>query len=455
MILINPPSKQGYPFPSLGLLSIAAVLRKNGFKVNYIDINFDNQWKKKVIELSKTNKIFGITSNVLTIEPALRISEFLKNNIKGATVIFGGHYPSAEYKKLPQNLVDISVIGEGEKTALEIAKGKELNEINGIFWRDNGTEKLNKCREVIHNLDDLPFPAWDLGYFKKVNLPHNKNNPTVSIMTMRGCFNRCMYCSSFLIHRNVIRFHSVDWTIECIEYLYKIGVREIHIVDDNFTLDVQRVKNLCKQIIKRNFKDLFFAIPSGIRPDLGDREMFELMAKSNFYSICFAIETYNTATLLKAGKKVDISYVNEKLKWLDSLNITSTATFMIGLPFENEKIMKKSINFALSLPLDQALFFIAIPLPGTDLYSLIVKKGKFLYNECGYFKTGFFIGKATFELPELSAKTIENIYKLGYRKFYIRFSIVVRFLKKRVFSPAHFFRLIFKAFLVLIKGKQF
>ncbi|MEW6203484.1 MAG: radical SAM protein [bacterium] len=500
MVLINPSCNQAYRSPSLGMLYIAAYLRQQGIPVNYLDCNYHPDWKERLNRLLNKYTMAGITANVLSILPALDVARYIRQNFPSVTVAMGGPYPSVEYEKLIPEFADVVVIGEGEETSLEIAQGIPREDIQGIVYykknaecgmrsaesgiessefrvpssefrvqgsglkrqdseskNNNSKLRLNAPRSLISDLDRLPFPAWDMGDVKEYRLSHIRGFSFLPIMTSRGCPFRCIFCASKIIHRSRMRWRSIPNVIaETDEIYHRHGAREIHIWDDNFTLNPERTMELCDQIAERKYRGLHFAIPAGIKPDVGDEKLFRKMVRAGFYSVCIAVETGDQQIMNKLGKKVDLSKVKAVIKAARRAGLYTNGFFMLGLPFDTEETMERTIAFACCLPLNQALFFITMPFPGTELYEIALREGKFLYHvDDGYWDKGYFLGKASYEMPGFSAAQLERMYRRAYRRFFLRPTQMLRLLRGRVHSVWDLFYIIQKAVRVILKGRQF
>lgn len=458
MIFVNPDCYHGFRFPSLGMLSIAANLRAHGLPAHYVDCNFEPDWKQRLAALVREDSLIGITANILSIKPALELSRHIRAAHPDARIVMGGPYPTVEYEKLIPEAADIVVLGEGEDIAARLARGDSLEEIPSIAFRANGGVAANPRTGLIMDLDALPFPAWDLGTIPRYRLPHTRKNPVLPVMTSRGCPFNCIFCGSDIINGNRIRYRSVDSVLAEIDRMVNgYGVREIQFWDDNFTLNKNRAMELCKGIIRAGHKGLCLSIPSGIKPDHGDDELFRTMARAGFYFVCIAVESGSQEVMSQLGKKVDVSKVRETIQSVRRAGILTNGFFMIGLPFDTRETMEQTIAFARSLPLHQALFFITIPFPGTDLHRLVTEKGRFLYSdEQQLYEDGYFMGRASYEMPgRFDAALVEAMYKKAYRSFFLQPGRLAALALKRIRSPKDIYYLMIKGLKVLFKGRQF
>ncbi len=458
MIFVNPDCFEGYRFPSMGMLYIAAHLQARGHAVEYIDANYDPGWRERLASVAPAHDWIGITANALSIGPAMEVSRHIREKYNDKRIIMGGPYPSVRYADLIPEHADACAVGEAEYTCDELASGAPLESIAGLAFARNGGMQFNGRRPLIEELDTLPFPAWQLGSIDKYRLEHTKHNPVLPVISSRGCPFNCIFCASDVIFENRIRYRSVDRVMEEMdENIYRHGAREIHLWDDNFTLKRGRAIEVCEAIIKRGYRRISFMIPSGIKPDVGDYELFKTMRRAGFYAICIAVESGSQEIMTKLGKKVDVSKVRGVVAAARKAGILMNGFFMLGLPFDTEETMRRNIEHACSLPLHQAMFFITIPFPGTDLHQLVVEQGKFLYhNERNLYEQGFFLGRAAYEMPgRFDARTLEKMFRLANRRFYYRpYTLAVLFFK-RMHSPRHLLYLIWKFFRVVFKGRQF
>jgi len=457
MIFLNPDSYQGHRFPSIGMLYMAAALRREGLPVEYVDPNYDRDWRTKLDRAAPGREWVGISANILTIKPALELSRYVREKYPDKKIIMGGPYPSVKYEDLIPGHSDFVAVGESEETVVELLRGRPPAEVAGLAWRENGGVKFNGRRPLIENLDALAFPAWDLGEVSKYRLEHTKRNPILPVITSRGCPYCCIFCASRVIFETRIRYRNLDAVVEEIDVnVKKHGAREIHIWDDNFTLKRSRVMDFCERLMKKNLRGVVFSIPAGIKPDAGDYEMFLAMKRAGFYAVCVAVETGDQEIMSKLGKKVRVDREREVIAAARRAGIVVNGFFMLGLPFDTEETMRRNIDFACSLPLHQVMFFVTIPFPGTELYDIVKREGRFLFhNEMELYEDGYFLGRASYEMPGFDAGTLERMFRLATRRFYFRPKTILDLLLHRLYRPEQIFYLARKFFRVVFKGRQF
>ncbi|MFA5406140.1 MAG: radical SAM protein [Candidatus Nanoarchaeia archaeon] len=406
--LIQPSIISKYPkltiTEPLGLAYISAVLKKNGHKVKIIDCIALNQnkvtrIKKDLYRVGINNKnifneinkikpdIIGISSNfTIHKDDALNLAKVLKDNFKSIKIILGGVHPTMEHENLIKlNYIDYIIRGEGEITTLEllnaISNKKSLKNVLGLTYKSNGRVIINKDRPLINNIDTLPLPdrdALDMDFYMKngkETFYYALNQPICTMVTSRGCPYNCIFCSTKTMWRRRWRPHSAKRVFkEIMELHNKYGAKEIVIYDDSFILNKKRVKEVCNLIIKANLKITLNA-PAGLSVWILDEETIDIMKKAGFYRMCMPIESGSENTLKFIGKPVDLEKTKRLIRYMNKKGIWTTANFIIGFPYETRDDIEKTIKYACESGIDHAIFYIAQPYTGTELYDIYKKEG--------------------------------------------------------------------------------
>jgi radical SAM superfamily enzyme YgiQ (UPF0313 family) len=208
--------------------------------------------------------------------------------------------------------------------------------------------------------------------------------------------------------------------------------KEIQIWDDNFTFFPERVKELSRGIIRRNYKDLIFSIPNGIRADVGDYEMFKLMEKAGFYWTGMGIDSTSPEVLNKLQRGLSIERANETLGMINKTRMKVKLHFMIGFPFDTVDTMRQTIDSARRMLAENrcvfAVFFcIATPFPGTDFYRLVQEKGKLLRDLI--FNSNSYNERAVYEIGDLKSFDIDKMFARANRQVAVMPSFIWRNLK--------------------------
>ena len=314
------------------------------------------------------------------------MAKVIKNYNKDFKIVVGGpHVSAAPELVMSDNNIDFGVIGEGEHTFLELINalnnGKDLKDISGITYRENGEVKINTDRQFIENLDEIPFPAWHLFKMDKyLNQKYSqggevKRRPFMTILTSRGCPLNCFFCSSRDTWGRHIRTRSAENVIKEIKLLYeKYGIKELIIVDDNFNFDVDRLNIILDFLLKEKM-DLVIDVPSGVFIPKLNKDVLRKMKEAGFLRLFFPIESGNEHVLHKIiRKQVNLDMAKELVKYCKEINLEVVGYFILGLPGETKEQMRDTFKIVRELKIEPH-FSIATPFPGSDLYKYVQEKG--------------------------------------------------------------------------------
>jgi radical SAM superfamily enzyme YgiQ (UPF0313 family) len=300
-----------------------------------------------------------------------------------------------------------------------------LDDIPGLVWRD-GVKIVSNQQIFPNDLDNLGFPSWDLihpeeypraplGFFLK-------GFPYVPLNTSRGCPYPCTFCGARTIVGHKVRYRSVENIMTEIENLYTTyGVREIHVVDDNFTFDRKFVVRFCERIINSQLS-ICFSSPNGVRLDTLDQDLLLLMKRAGWYLIFVGIESGSQIILERMKKGLTKEKMREKITLIKNAGLETAGYFIVGYPGETKLEIEESISFSKELNLDWAQFSTFIPLPNTPIFKELRTNGrlelhweKFCDPEVAYQEEGL---------------EVKKMLKKAYLKFYLRPKIIAKLLKK-------------------------
>ncbi|MGQ4872938.1 MAG: B12-binding domain-containing radical SAM protein [Promethearchaeia archaeon] len=453
ILLIRPyfVSPGAIPTFPLGLAYLGASLLKSGHNVKILDLPALKIKNDKAIELIERIKpdLIGITALSYYYPEMVELCHQIKNY----PIVLGGvHVSVLPELSLKQTNADYLIIGEGERTIVELAnyieQGGDLTKIKGLAFKKDGHIIINERRPPIKNIDEIPFPAWNLLNLKLYNPPNIREfnmffnpNPALPIFTSRGCPYKCKYCASTNFWGPSIRFRSVKNIIEEIEYNMKhFNINSFEIWDDNFTLKRDRIIKFCVEIIKRNLK-LSFYLPNGVRADTLDRSLIKIMKLAGFKGIIIAPESGSQKILNNMNKNLNLKVVKKIARILQEERILTSAYFIIGLPGETVISAFKTIKFGASLPLNGISYFIFTPLPGSLLFKDWCKK---VDLESIDWKFDYFVYQKKKKIPlcNLTFKQLKKFQKLGYLYFFLKLSNLIRFLKRVNLKNMNIFLLI-------------
>ena len=430
LLLINPAtiSIQNNPIP-FGLTYLASFLEKKGFSVKLLDLGVDYMDDESLINYIKGIKPRNIGFGCMTVHVDFvkRITKKIKENID-VKIFVGGIHPTSFKEKNFDDFkdVDIIFIGEGELTLLEVLQGKKLSNIKGIAYKDKGKVRVNEIRELIEDIDILPFPARHLLDSNKYALSFDweGRNPSTTMFTSRGCPYNCIYCASKVMWRRKVRFRSAENVLNEIDFLIKeCGVREILFYDDHFTLNKERLYKICNGLLERKY-DLTWGCLS--RVDSLDLETLRLMKKAGCHIISFGVESGSQTTLNSMKKDVKVEDIKRAFALCRETGINTKATFIFGAPKETRETINETRNLIKVIKPDYVWFFIMTPMPGTELYDLHQKIGLGctewnMYNQTGYNK---------FYDTDLDYNILKKEVSRAYRGYYLSADYIFSQLRK-------------------------
>lgn len=424
----------------LGMGYIASILEKEGHKVSVFDLNVqDDNLEERLSDVD----IVGIYAKTVHIKSAWKICDRIKKCNEKILTVLGGPHPSVmPDESLIKTSVDFVIRREGELTFKELCEKigdspqgtvPNFSDIAGLSYKENGKIIHAPDRELINNLDELSFPAYHLFPFDS----YTTTRPTwfnkrkfrpATIITSRGCPYKCVFCFQG-IHGNKYRYRSPENVVSEIKFLKeKYGINFIEILDDNFALIGKRVEKICELLIKENL-NIKWSVPEGfVRVDLISRDLLRLAKRSGCVDFWFAIESGSQNVLTNIiNKGTTVDQIKEAVRIAKSEKFEVGAFVCIGNLGETKEDIKKTIELICSLDLDKCQFTVVTPYPGSRLYDILVKENKLLVKDWDYYSP--YENKAFFEYNGMTKEKIEEMYKLAFRKFYIRPSYIYRTLK--------------------------
>jgi len=293
LLLSTPHPLEESPLPPLSLSYLASVLTREGLEVKILDFLVTHYHPKKLRrELEDYRpQLVGVTCVTLNYPIARRMLKVCKDfDPHIFTVIGGPHVTFALEETLLQSpWIDAIVIGEGERTLVELARAvaetKDIHHVPGIAFADGGAVVKTSPQALIENLDQLPLPARELlpmARYRALGTP-------CTVITSRGCPYSCIFCSGHRMFGPKVRFRSPGLVVDEIEKLQRdFGLAKINIVDDTFTLNHHHTRAVCEEMLRRNLKIKWsvFARVDRIREDLA-----QLMKRAGCEWVLFGVES--------------------------------------------------------------------------------------------------------------------------------------------------------------------
>lgn len=389
----------------LGILYLSSYIKKHNAVtcVRILDyaLYLDNIHKYNNIEnfiLSGVKESVDFIPNILAFSVLFSTSHsffvkslnLLKSIWPEAVTVAGGHHATNTAKTLlkMENL-DYVIRGEAEKSFSElvesISQAKPVN-IKGVYSRANigFVSSLEVC-EYIDDLDDLPFPDWNLlnieAYLnskgRKRNIGASSNSRCATLITTRGCPFKCTFCSSHTVHGRKVRFRSVKNVIEEIKLLHdRYGVTLFIPEDDLFTIDQERVVSLLSAIKDLKISNFEMQFPNALSVNTINKKIIDVLIETGMKVACLAIESgseYVQKHIIK--KYCDLKKAKELVGYLKSKDIIVRCYYVLGFPDETKEYLTKTVEYAKSLNSDWSVFSIATPLVGSEMYEQFIDMG--------------------------------------------------------------------------------
>jgi radical SAM superfamily enzyme YgiQ (UPF0313 family) len=385
--------------PRIGTVLLATIMKEKGCEVkSFIEDISDPDWT--FIENSDLVCISSLTSTVVR---AYSTAQRLK--AKGIPVIMGGAHPTFIPEEALQ-YADFVVRGEGDLTLPELISYLDsgtpsIEKIPGLSYRDKaGNVFHNPDRQFLNNreLDDLPIPDFSLVH---------KWGPsfTYPVSTSRGCPFQCKFCSVIHMFGRDYRFKSTGSVLKELRYVRSVSDATRFFVDDNFTANRKRTKELLREMISEKLTSPWTA---QVRTDVAaDPELLRLMADAGCHTVHVGFESINPRTLEQYNKIRSIRVVKGH-------GIHIHGMFVLGADTDDLKAIKQTVDFALDNGIETAQFMALTPLPGSLLFEEMRDSGRLLHTDWDKYDAHHVV----FRHPLISSDTLQSEILKGMGHFY-------------------------------------
>jgi radical SAM superfamily enzyme YgiQ (UPF0313 family) len=329
---------------------------------------------KKVMSEFKPD-VVGISIMTHSRVSAFKLVEYLSENHPETKVILGGIHPTIMWKQMANKYRDaIVVVGEGEKTLQEllecIENNKPVDGVSGIAYHDGKDVVKTPNRDLIPDLDTLPFPKHDLFLFE--------GKTVANLLTSRGCPFKCNFCVLDHVSLRKVRYRTPEDVADEIEEILEMcpSVRIIWLHDDAFMINKQYTMDMCDEIIKRGIKTTF-TCSARFRPV--SRELVKKMELAGFNHVLFGLESGADEVMKGMRKGINKDHIRYATSLFAEGNIKTTAFLIVGLPGESEETIEETIDFVQEMQYNNYLYYddvgIAGIYPGAELYTMAKSKG--------------------------------------------------------------------------------
>lgn len=447
---INPPFKSEYGkfsresrSPSIGhsgvlyyplwLIYAAAVVKKDGYQISFIDAPAKrlnaSETLEKVEEFGDDIDLFVLDTSTPSIYNDVEFGARLKEKFPKAYIMLVGTHPSAE----PRETLEIShttdIVARHEydyivRDVVRVLAGNgELAQVLGITYRDaEGEIHENPDAGHIYDLDNIPFASEFIKEYLDVRdyVFPAASFPAIQIFTGRGCRAHCNYCVyPQTLHGHEYRLRTPENVVSEFEYIAKNfpEVHEVVIEDDTFTADKERVVEICKLLIERGIhKKLRWLCNARVNIDL---DTMKIMKRAGCHLIIPGFESYNEQILKNIKKGSNLKLIDEYVANAKKAGLMIHACYMVGNEGETKETMQRTLEAAMRFKTDTAQFFPLIPYPGTEAYDWAVKNGYMTGKYEDYLQEDGTLN-CVLNTPELTAQELVDFCAMARKKYYMR-----------------------------------
>lgn len=456
ILMLNPPFLRRYsrqsrsPCVTKGgtfyypyyLAYATGVLEKEGFNVRLIDAVAKNLSHEDTVRFAKDFKpdLAILDTSTPSIFNDVEVGSEIKEALPEMHLSLVGTHPT----NLPEETLNLSADidsicrREYDYTACDLAQvlenGKDLASIDGISYREGERLYHNKDRELIKNLDDLPFVSevyknhLDVKDYFYASVTY----PEISILTARGCPYNCSFCN--IPFKHSYRARSPENVVDEFEYIKNEfpEVKEVMLEDDTFPISKSRTTKISDLLVERNIK-LKWSCNARVDMDL---ETLKKMKRAGCRLLCVGFESPNQKVLdemhKKTTKKLQLEFMNNVKK----AGILVNGCFMLGLPNDTKESIKETIEFSKKLNPDTAQFYPPMVYPGTEMYSWAKEKRYLTTEDYSKWLTEEGLHNTVVSRPDLTNRELVELCDIARREYYLRTRYILYKLKHIIIHPS-------------------
>ncbi|MHB8066516.1 MAG: B12-binding domain-containing radical SAM protein [Desulfobaccales bacterium] len=408
--------------PPMGLLYLQAAIERSRHESIFLDANLEG-WTHEVAAraaISHEPDLIGLQAMTFTLRDAYLLARAIKKLNPEAQVILGGPHPTI-YPKETAGLedVDFAFAGEAEIGLVEFLDKFHDPEarvaVPGIAGKKNGIIRYTPSSGLLQDLDRVPFPARRSSPYQRYSSILARRNPVTIMMTSRGCPFSCIFCNRM---GRRYRCHSAAYVLAEVQEIVDLGIKEIFIHDDTFTLNRDRVEAICQGLIQRRY-DLVWEART--RLDLVDEELLNLMARAGCQRLSFGVESGSARVLESMRKAIQLDRAEKVFSWCRQAGIVTLADFMLGNLNEELEDIQKTFDLVKKLDPDYVQFSICSPYPDTPLYALGRSRGLIPRDVwLDFAKDPLKEFASPVWTENFSEEELRRLIRQAYRAFYLR-----------------------------------
>jgi len=383
-----------FRFPLMGSLCLGTILKGAGHDVMLFRENVKSVYDKGRGWLQETlTKVDVVAMSLMTstAERGYQIADAIRKVTPKVRIVMGGSHATYMPEEAA-NHADLVVKGEGEEIILDAVENRNLI---GIIQAP-----------PVKNLSSYPIP--DLSILSEKNRPPRQ----APISTSRGCPFDCVFCTVSATFGRKCRFRDPEQVLEEINMRISEGYKKLFFYDDNFAINKERTKDMLRGMLEKKLKISWSAES---RADIAkDKELLELMAKTNCNTMLIGFESVNPESLNAYNKKQDIEDIKTCIKSLHEYGIRVHGMFVLGSDADDENTARDTVRFCHEMKVDSVQFSVLHPLPGSRLYDILESENRIFTKKWSLYDGSHVVFKPLKMTPiELQSK-----YIWAWKKFY-------------------------------------
>ena len=391
--------------PPIGAAYLAAMLVKHGVETTCIDAIAENVDQilregnyvyqgltidETVERIPENTDCIGVSCMFSQDWPYVReLLHRIRERRPRALLIIGGEHATAlpEYSLRDCPGIDYVVLGEGEEAIVEIAArlgDKEaLDRTPGLaYLRKDGSFVRTPARARIRNVEEIPYPAWDLFpmevYLNTRNGHGVYRGRTIGVLATRGCPYKCTFCSNPVMYGKAYVPRAPSDVLDEIEYhMHKYNAENFDFYDLTMILKRSWILEFCRMIEERGLK-FTWQLPTGTRSEVIDEEVAAALYRTGCRNITYAPESGDPETLDRIKKRVHLPVLTRSIRAALKVGVNVKCNIIIGFPHERRRNVFRTVRFCWKLALmgvhDVGVFMYS-PYPGSRLFEELQAEG--------------------------------------------------------------------------------
>lgn len=422
--------------PPIGILHLASMARGYGYQVKLVDAHADSLSLQAILKIvaDYDPQVLCLTAMTIMIDASAEIAKVVKEYFPQIITIIGGVHLTAEPTKTLEQYpqFDFGVVGEGEIVLIDfldaLLNHREWSSVNSLVWKSDDKLVVNTRRSFFKDLDEFPFPAFDLVGDKlfshyRLSVFGTKQFRSVGLVTSRGCTGFCTFCDLGVVGRGY-RFMSASYLINHLKELSeRYQVNDLLFYDDMFTGNRKRLETFCHAMIDAGQP---FTWSCCSRVDfVSYLDILKMMKEAGCHTIEFGVESGCQRILDSMRKNVAKEKIAHVIDMTTRAGIITKANFILGHLGETHDSIMETISFASSLNTNYVQHTHLVPLPGSEIYESAYRHGTF---DPSWSKMNTLL--INFIPFGFTRKDLVWYSKHFWRRFYLRPRVVIQELKK-------------------------